>query len=524
MDDRVHIWRDSKVSGPDTTLLGRIMAAGPDGIRPSDLERTDDRPEGGVRDRQALRPTVGRLVEAGFVLERPDGRLLVPAEARVPLLAWARAQTPRVRDAALSRVLPDPAGPADITESVARLLGSFRHPIPLTRDGALYRRFHERLLAALGPDPLLGNPSALGSEPWWESLRRAYAWQGYRDRLAAFLALLTALGLLRVDPDRHAVLATADARTFLEGHPWHVFHRLALAWVRVLDGFTPGTGFFVQALPPDAWVSLRPILPEVTRRSSLRSELTSLVAWTGYHLGFLALAGGPEEGVCVRLTEAGAAALAPDDADTGPPAGFPDFEETALVQGSFEILTPPYLHPAAWYDLLLIADPVRIDRVSVLRLSETSFGRHADAGLTSAEAAGLVRRLARGNLPQAVAFTLDTWVLRMQGLTVETRAVVRLDDAGLGERVAGLLAKAGLPFEAVTETIWVVSREAHLWLQEEGPSQGLRIRGERVRAEDVRDFGDFTPNRSWFALPWPGPARPVARDLRACAQPFSEKP
>lgn len=500
----------------ETAILVRILAAGPDGVRPADLSRTSEYAWGSGRTPEGTRPAVLRLVRAGLVLERDDAKLLVPEEVRRSLRARVQAEIPRVADGWLDGRLPDPAGPGEVVESVARLLATFRHPVPMTRDGALYQRFHVPLLAALGPGSLTGAMADPASAPALGAGRPTFAWEGYGDRLGTFLAILAALGLLRTVQDGRAVATTADAPAFLAGPPEHLFARIALAWLRLLDSLAPGTAFLLEALPPDAWAPLGRVLPDLAQRSLLRSELPALVAWTGYHLGLVSLAWAPKDEIAVRSTPAGAAALA-GRSGSSPVSlpGFPPFEETAFVQGSFEILTPPYLHPAAWFDLLLVADPVRIDRASVLRLSEKSFARHADADLAPTQAAELLRRRARGDLPQSVAFTVDTWVRRMQGVSLETRAVLRLDDPAIGERLADVLRAAAFPFEMVTETVWLCPPSAHLWLQEQGAKQGIRVRGERVRLEATWDLEDSGVHPRWFALPWPGPARPLARDLWA---------
>jgi hypothetical protein len=424
----------------------------------------------------------------------------------------------RVRPHDLTVLLPDPPSPADVVESLSRLMAGLRHPVPVTQKGTVYRRALVQLLDLVGPAPVPAGPEwSQTFAPILKHLRHPVSWQGYDDRLAPFLAVLAALGLLVVDPDGRTVKTCEDASAFAAGEPWSLYRVIVHTWLRLLKSFPGTSAVRARALPADTWVPLEALALERPAHSFAEREGLFLLAVTGYHLGALRFAMGPEENVFVQLTEGAAHALLQTDGD--PPPGWPAFSRTVHVQSSFEIVTPPYLHPATWFDLLFLTEPVRIDRSSILRLTEASFARHRDHDLSPRDAVEILTRSIRGPLPQAVSFTLSNWAEKMKGVGLSQRLVVRLDDESLAERFRSLMEQGHVAFERVTPTLWLVPPGSHVWVQDRLTAAGMITRDETVSpSESIDSFRVLFEGRApelprWFALPWPGPTHPIARQL-----------
>lgn len=509
------------LSTRDLAVLQHILERGGKRERPADLFQSiaHDRLPGAPSN---PRTSVDALTEAGFLLPGTDGSLRIPDEAGPTLLAWVNRQMPRVQAKDLGTVFPEPNTPAEVVESLARLLGALRHPIPMTRDGLLYRRWILHLQDLLGPSPIPGNPDAdaeLTFAPTPRGLQHASSWIGYPGRLAAFLAVMATLGLLQIDEDTHAAVTSPDVAGLLDGDPWTLYRIVAQGWLHLMDRFCPGAAFRIRALPANTWVPVTAIVSDPSR-SMLRLQLPALLAMSGYHLGLFHVALGPEDAICIRLSDA--ALSARPVRDDGPPPGWPVFASSVWVQGSFEILTPPYLHPGVWYDLLLLAQPVHIDRASTLRLTEKAFAGHEDADLAPLEAVALLRSHANGPIPQAVDFTLETWAGKRSGVHLRAAVALELDTPEAGTRLRPLLEQAGYTPQELAPTLWLLPLSAGAWLRTVGPKQGLSVRGERFSDPQpsrhhrrfARDLGADAAAlepmpRAWFGMPWPGPSRPI---------------
>lgn len=119
--------------------------------------------------------------------------------------------------------------------------------------------------------------------------------------------------------------------------------------------------------------------------------------------------------------------------------------DRALAVGAdFEVLlfrpTPRRL-----WALGAVAEPVRLDTVSVHRLTAAAVQRGIAGGLALDQIVAFLERGGGAPLPQHIAYTLREWAREHAGVRLARALALRPDDGVAVERVLTALARAGLP-------------------------------------------------------------------------------
>lgn len=331
-------------------------------------------------------------------------------------------------------------------------------------------------------------------------------WGGYARELGmAFAAALT-YGLLDGRGGRWYAGERAAAWAALP--PLAQWAGLLQAWIlAVLPDQHPPSRMVSAVLPVGIWCRPRRRWRFITRYQAvdpdrLTDTTQNLVLALGIELG--ALEYGPladAEEWMVRLRPEAVRALQWLEGATAERPPFPEFAETPLAQGTFEVLAGPRVAPQAVWVLESWAERSRLDRYATYRLTQGSVTSAARRGEQLSELLAVLEN-SPGGVPQNVAFSLREWTGGVVRAQAEVGVVLRVDDDDAAERVAGVLARQ----ERLGPRAWLVTSEALAQVWRSLTAAGCEIAGDldhlRLQLRPVDRPTTTTPG-----LPWPAYGR-----------------
>ncbi len=429
---------------------------------------------------------------------------LVPTIAEVCDNEWLRESDSVVR----AEEIPAPPGlvdPAVAVSDFVRLLAALRGGIRIrSADASPYVADQRNLTAAMDRANRQEFPPFHG---------HGAPWNGYARELGMGFAAAITYGLLDGRGGRWYTGERAAQWAALP--PVAQWAGLLQAWVlAVLPDLHPPSRMLSSVLPVGLWCRPRRRWRFITRYQALDPDRTTdttqnLILSLGIELG--AFEHGPltdMEEWMVRLRPEAIQALQWVEGSAAEPPPFPEFTETPLAQGTFEVLAGPRVPPATTWLLESWAQRTRLDRYATYRLTQGSVTAAARRGESLGDLMALLEK-SPGGVPQNVAFSLREWVGGVVRARAEVGVVFRVGDDAAAERVAGILSKQ----ERLGPRAWLIAPEALSQVWRALTSAGCEISGDpdhiRLQLRPVE-----RPTKTTPALPWPAPGHrdlPLAR-------------
>ena len=154
------------------------------------------------------------------------------------------------------------------------------------------------------------------------------------------------------------------------------------------------------------------------------------------------------------LTSYGRALVAGEDAATALTNALPDPVGHLLLQADLTAIAPGPLEPSLASDLALLADVESPGSATVYRFSTETIRRALDAGWDAASIRGLLERIGRPAVPQALSYLVEDVARRHGQLRVgDAGAYVRCDDEALLAQIVADRQCASLRLHRVAPTV-----------------------------------------------------------------------
>lgn len=149
-----------------------------------------------------------------------------------------------------------------------------------------------------------------------------------------------------------------------------------------------------------------------------------------------------------------------DRTDTGAEdrssAGARNIGPSIFVQPDFELIVPPDCLPSVRWELEMIAERVRLEQITVYRLTRETFMEAMERGKTSQETLAFLERQAKYGVPDHVKESIAEWGEKKSQLRLEQGLVLRCRDEATAELLAGDEKIAPLLGEALGPKAWLI--------------------------------------------------------------------
>jgi len=504
--DATAIWRRVR-DAPEPGGVPLAAAADALGIA-SGIAAGTARPADAARLRDALAELESALLVWHSYRADGDRRLFVPAEIRTPSAAPGQELPPLTPLA--PGTVPDPnwrhAGAAawDLL-TLLRELSSPEAPRGIAADDfsrAWKRRLNRRFWVRGEDVPPDGYLDFLFTLARGEGLLRETKEPGDAADDDAFLRPTAGIRPWRdlAFPEQGARLLTAwlnhperpegagRADVSVWGADWRGFRRRLLA---ALAEWEPGTWYPVEnvaarlaARDPDllgatftAATARETDRPEDRAGDRRRSAVAEVVALTLQTVpawfGLVETGAIPGHATAVRLTATGAAVARREP----PPPDEPDGTALAVRPNGDVILRRPT--PLRVWSLSAFAEPTRLERESVYRLTEPALARALAAGFDLGQVTAFLTKQGGDPLPDALADRLAGWAHGFRRVRLRRAVLLAPDDATVAEDLASDLRAAG----------WTVRLEEGGALLVEIPPGDGAAEGERALLAALRERG-----------------------------------
>jgi hypothetical protein len=251
--------------------------------------------------------------------------------------------------------------------------------------------------------------------------------------------------------------------------------------LEVLAAASPGTA-------PDAQAVASRLAWQGPRRNTTWWD--AVVTWTLSEAGLLGVTGRGGLGAAGRALLSDGPAVAATALGRDLPAPV----DHVLIQGDLTAVAPGPLEPVLAREIGLVADVESAGTATVFRFSESSIRRALDAGRSATDVHALIKRAAKGPVPQSLSYLVDDVARRHGRLRAGTvSSYLRCDDPALLAEVVAARRTGSVHLRQVAPTVAVsaapldhlleVLRSAGYAPASEGPDGAVRV--ERPPVERV---------------------------------------
>lgn len=372
----------------------------------------------------------------------------VPVEVeRIIGRLWAEEL--RSRDAGEPSDGLDPTGPGAMRNLFCVLGMAFRRELPLTQQGAVYKKAEDQLFER-----------AEDSVQLTEGAMALFALE-YAQRRGLVAPTEYSSGSSRA---KLGLALTPLAETWAEQSWAAIWTDMAIDLIEATRDYFPAVRLALLTLAgatPGSWLSVTAWAKEFDRMSggnSLwgaatgRGLITFLTLLTGLEL--LHRQAAPKGESLVQPTPALLALLG------GRLPDLPEAETGFYLQPNFELLVPRTVSPAVLFQLERLAGNRRADRVLQYSLSSASLRPALEAGLSAESIMSFFQRHSKNPLPPNVLSALQEWTAGAARARFEAVTLLRLDNPETAVRVTGDRTLNGLVHGSLTPTDLIVDAQA----------------------------------------------------------------
>jgi len=427
----------------ESTALGLLALSDEDGLHRVRCHR-QLRTLTGLSHEESRRQYV-RLLRRGLVFQVKRGweeLYLVPNDLRRFVRTWTLEKLARKASVCERETIEARRVPPDLLVRQAHwFLAACKKGQPrITQQGRIYKRDQEDLFRHLGwPLPAVEASFFTLDNRHLEPVQYLlsyFEWYGVIDGLDSRLRVRSRLDAwLAWEPaEKHASMVDYLYEYYMNSEAIQL----------VLDSLELAGGSWVE------WRKLVESLAGYTVDAPARARLLSLVKddTSGFWLSPLPLAAGlglvevgviedsrAENGSTTENARPQRLALR---WSTAQPVAEEGFASDFYVQPTFEVLVPLTADYWLLWNLELVADLEKIDLMCQYRLSRESVYRALEWGLEGQELLGFLEDGARNELPQNVAFSLESWMEKYGGIRFTEGILVHCADQEAAETFRSL--------------------------------------------------------------------------------------
>ena len=408
----------------------------------------------------------------------------IPTDLRAELDAlFGQDIHQRVAVDAATEVQPRSHDPYAVLRWICQFLAHLHKEggVEVTQAGAIYRRAQRHLLRLMGRDELDG-PRA--------EARDHVATGLHPDPLDFVFEYCRSRNLCEI---KGATLVPTElAAAWVARGEWErrrdlldFWREARLSW----DVDVKAVLSVLLSLPTETWADLGALFREVEPmasdlfRGGRRRPEHKVVRYLRLQ-GLLAIGEAAADPVC-RLTAIGRALL-----EDQPEPGGDEPEDSFIVQSTFGLYVPAHIDTKVLWRIEEIADLEKTDQMMVYRISRQTVYRALRLGCDREGITGFLRRHARNELPQNVAFSVQDWASAFGRIKFANALTLQVDDAHLADELMASRAVKPYVLGRLAPTVLIVDRDKYTdliaVLEAEGhmPSPGI------VEMGDINPWGE----------------------------------